>query len=76
MEGVRKESLLVTVLLIGMCRVFLINQLLFISFFLAELGLHCCVGFSVVASRVYCLGAARGLLFAVVPLVTEHRLWV
>lgn len=76
MEGVRKESLLITVLLIGMCGVFLINQLLFIYFFLAELGLHCCVGFSVVASRGYSLGAARGLLFAVAPLVAERRLWV
>ena len=44
------------------------------NFFLAVLGLCCCVGFSlVVASRSYTLVAVRGLLVAVASLVAEHR---
>ena len=40
---------------------------------LAVLGLHCCVGFSlVVASRGCSLIAVCGLLIAVVSLVAEH----
>ena len=39
------------------------------------LGLHCCVGFSlVVASGGYSPAAVRGLLVAVASLVSEHGL--
>ena len=40
--------------------------------FLAVLGLHCCVGFSlVVASGDYCLVVVLGLLIAVASLLAE-----
>ena len=43
--------------------------------FLAMLGLHCCVGFSlVVASGGYSLVAGHGLRIAVASLVVAHRL--
>ena len=83
MEGVRKglvskaESSRIRVLLIGMCWVFLINQFLFLSYFLAVLGLHCCVGFSCFSrSGEWGLlsSVARGLPLAVAPHVTEHSL--
>ena len=44
-------------------------------FFLAVLGLHCCMGFSlVVASGGYSLVAVHGLITAVAFLVVEHEL--
>ena len=47
----------------------------FINLFLAVLGLHCCVGFSLVAvNGGYSLVAVHGLLTAVASLVGEHRL--
>ena len=42
--------------------------------FLAMLGLHCCLGFSLVASEGYFLVVGHGLLIAVSCLVVEHRL--
>ena len=43
--------------------------------FLAVLGLHCCMGFSLVAaSSSYSLVAVHGLLIAVASLVVKHRL--
>ena len=40
------------------------------------LGLHCCVGFSlVVVSKGYSVVVVHGLLIAVVSLVVEHGLW-
>ena len=43
--------------------------------FLAVLGLHCCVGFSLVAmSRGYSVIAIHRLLTAAASLVAEHRL--
>ena len=50
---------------------------LFIYLFIAVLGLHCCIDFSlvvVVASRGYSLVALCGLLIVVASLVAEHRL--
>ena len=48
---------------------------LFIYLFLTVLGLHCCVGFSLVAvSGGYSLVAAHGLLTAVASFVAGHRL--
>ena len=48
---------------------------LFIYLFLTVLGLHCCVGFSLVAVSGGCsLVAARGLLTAVASFVAGHRL--
>lgn len=47
------------------------QSITFISFFWLSWVFIAVSAFSVV---VYCLGAAGGLLFAVVPLVTEHRL--
>ena len=45
------------------------------NYFLAMLGLHCFVGFSlVVASRGYSPVAVREFLLAVASLVEEHRL--
>ena len=42
--------------------------------FLAALGLHCCMSFSLVAvSRAYSLAAVQGLLIVVASLV-DHRL--
>ena len=42
---------------------------------MAMLGLHCCLGFSIVAaSRGYSLVAAHGLLIATASLVAEHGL--
>ena len=38
------------------------------------LGLHCCLGFSLVASEGYFLVVGHGLLIAVSCLVVEHRL--
>ena len=44
-------------------------------FFLAALGLRCCMGFSIVAaSRGYSLVAMCRLLIAVASLVAEHGL--
>ena len=49
---------------------FVLEISLFLSFFLAVLGLCCCVGFSVVAERRgYCLVPMRGLLIAVLLLL-------
>ena len=46
-----------------------------IYFFLAVLGLHCCVGFSLaVESEGYSLVAVCRLLVAVTSLVAERRL--
>ena len=46
--------------------------LFFVCLFLAVLGLHCCVGFSlVVASGGYSLNAVRGLLIVEASLVVE-----
>ena len=43
--------------------------------FLPVLGLHCCVGFSLVLkSRGYLLVVVRGLLTVVASLVVEHGL--
>ena len=58
---------------------FLFREFSFCSFslflFLAVLGLHCCMGLSVVgASGGYSLRAVRGLLVAVASLVAEHGL--
>ena len=40
------------------------------------LGLHCCTRFSPVVKAGDCApGAVAGLLTAVAPLVSEHRLW-
>ena len=40
------------------------------------LGLHCCVGFSlVVVSKGYSVVVVHGLLIAVVSLVVEYGLW-
>ena len=48
---------------------------LFIHLFLAMLGLHCYMGFSLVAaSRGYSLDVVCWLLIAVASLVAEHRL--
>ena len=48
---------------------------LFIYLFLAELGLCCCTGLSLVAtSRGYSLVAVHKLLVAVASLVGEHQL--
>ena len=47
---------------------------LILYLFMAVLGLHCCLGFSVVGASGSCfLVAVRGLLIAVASLV-EHRL--
>ena len=47
----------------------------FVCLFLAVLGLHCCVGFSLVAaSGGYSLNAVRGLLIAEASLVMERGL--
>ena len=44
--------------------------------FLAVLGLHCCVGFSLdVISRDYSLVAVSGPLIAVASLIGECGLW-
>ena len=49
------------------------NFILFI--YLAVLGLHCCVDFSlVVASNSYCLVVVHELLIAVASFVVDHRL--
>ena len=49
--------------------------ILFMDLVLAVLGLHCCVGFSLVAvSRGNSLVAIHGLLTVVAFLVAEHRL--
>ena len=43
--------------------------------FLAVLGLHCCVGFSLVAeSRSYSVAVGHRLLIVVASLAAEHRL--
>ena len=43
--------------------------------FLAVLGLHCCIGFSLVVEiRGYCLAAVYEALIAVASLAVEHRL--
>ena len=43
--------------------------------YLAALGLRCCTGFSLVAaSQGYSEFAVCGLLIAVAPLISEHRL--
>ena len=48
---------------------------LFIYLFLAELGLFCCVGFSLVAeSGDYSLVLVHGLLIAAASPVSEHKL--
>ena len=47
--------------------------ILFIHLFMAVLGLHCCVGFSLVAARRnYSLVSVSRLLTAVASLVVEH----
>jgi len=52
---------------------FLKNKFMYL--FLAELGLCCCTGLSLVAtSRGYSLVAVRRLLIAVASLVGEHQL--
>ena len=44
---------------------------------MAELGLHCCVGFSLVAANGgYSLAAGQGLLTVVASLVAQHGLQV
>ena len=44
-------------------------------YFLAVLGLHCCVGFSLVAESSTCsLVAGHRLLIVVASVVAEHRL--
>ena len=49
--------------------------ILFVYLFLAVLGLHCCVGFSLVAARGdYSLVAVCGVLISVVLLFAEHGL--
>ena len=40
--------------------------------FLAILGLHCCVGFSLVAASGTTLCSVQGLLIAVASLVAKH----
>ena len=51
------------------------NNFIFISLFLAVLGLCCCTGSSLVAlSGGHCLVAVCGLLIAVTSLVAEHGL--
>ena len=48
----------------------------FIYLFLAVLGLHCCIGFCLVAATGgSSLAAVHGLLVAVASLVAEHGLW-
>ena len=50
-------------------------MILFISLFLAVLGLHYCEGVSLVAvSGGYSQVATRGFLIAVASLAVEHRL--
>jgi len=50
------------------------KKCLFIIFFLAVLGLCCCVGFSLGAvSRGFSLVVVREFLIVVAPLVVEHR---
>ena len=45
-------------------------------FFLAVLGLCCCLGFSpVMASGVHCLVVVCKLVIVVASVVVEHRLW-
>ena len=52
---------------------FLSVILIFISLFLAVLGLHCCTAFSPVAvSRSYSLDAAHRLLIAEASLAAEY----
>ena len=52
---------------------FLVIKLIYL--FLAVLGLHYCVGFSLVAVRGrYSLAVVHGLLIAVASLVAEHGL--
>jgi len=52
-----------------------ILKIILFILFLAVLGLHCYVGFSlVVASRDYSPVAVLGLLVAVGSLIAEHRL--
>ena len=49
---------------------------LFLKYFLAELGLGCCEGFSLVAvSWGYSLVVMGRLLIAVASLVADHGLW-
>ena len=53
---------------------FNLNNFIYSFYFLAVLGLHCCVGFSLVAtSKGYSLTEVRGFLSAVSSL-SEHRL--
>ena len=47
----------------------------YLILFLAVLGIHCCMGFSlVVKSRSYSLVVEHGLLIVVASLVAEHGL--
>ena len=54
----------------------LFKKIIFIYLFVAVLGLHCCVGFSLVAaSGGYFLVVARGLLTGVASPIENHRFW-
>ena len=54
---------------------FFLNLFIILFYFLALLGLHCCVAFSLVAvSRGSSLVSVRELLIAVAALAAEHRL--
>ena len=46
----------------------------FLYLFMVVLGLRCCIGFSLLASRDYFLVAVHGLLIPMASLVAEHRL--
>ena len=50
------------------------SKCVFITFFLAVLGLRCCVHFSLVAvSRVFSLAVVHELLTGVASLIVGHR---
>ena len=52
-----------------------IKNILNVYLFLAVLGYHCSVGFSLVAARgSYCLVAVRGFVIAVAFFVMQHGL--
>ena len=56
---------------------FIFKKILFISLFLAALGLRCCAGFSLVVVMVGGLLfiVMHGLFIAVASFTTEHGLW-
>ena len=52
-----------------------LKKLIHVLIYLAVLGLHCCMVFSLVAlSGGYSLVAMHGILIGVASLVAEHRL--